>query len=95
MAENETKEMAVDNTELENIRTLQQKYQSLALQLGQVTLQRSQLNRELENVDSNEEKLLVAYDECRAEEETIVKSLTDKYGIGNLDIETGKFTPQK
>jgi hypothetical protein len=38
--------------------------------------------------------LLVAYDEARESEQGIVKKMTDKYGIGNLDVESGKFTPQ-
>ena len=95
MAKNENPEVVVSEEEITQIKTLQEKYQTLALQLGQASLQRTQLNRELENVETNEQKLHVAYDECREEEQNLVKSMTDKYGIGNLDIETGKFTPQE
>ncbi len=95
MAKNENPEVVVPEEEVKQIKTLQEKYQTLALQLGQASLQRVQLNRELENVETNEQKLHVAYDECRDEEQNLVKSMTEKYGIGNLDIETGKFTPQE
>lgn len=95
MAKNENPEVVVSEEEITQIKTLQEKYQTLALQLGQASLQRTQLNRELENVETNEQKLHVAYDECREEEQNLVKSMTEKYGIGNLDIETGKFTPQE
>ena len=95
MAKNENPEVVVSEEEITQIKTLQEKYQTLALQLGQASLQRVQLNRELENVETNEQKLHVAYDECREEEQNLVKSMTEKYGIGNLDIETGKFTPQE
>ena len=95
MAKNENPEVVVSEEEITQIKTLQEKYQTLALQLGQASLQRTQLNRELENVETNEQKLHVAYDECRDEEQNLVKSMTEKYGIGNLDIETGKFTPQE
>ena len=95
MAKNENPEVVVPEEEVKQIKTLQEKYQTLALQLGQASLQRVQLNRELENVETNEQKLHVAYDECREEEQNLVKSMTEKYGIGNLDIETGKFTPQE
>ena len=95
MAKNENPEVVVSEEEITQIKTLQEKYQTLALQLGQASLQRVQLSRELENVETNEQKLHVAYDECRDEEQNLVKSMTEKYGIGNLDIETGKFTPQE
>ena len=93
--EKKNPEVVVPEEEVNQIKTLQEKYQTLALQLGQASIQRTQLNRELENVETNEQKLHVAYDECREEEQNLVKSMTEKYGIGNLDIETGKFTPQE
>ena len=95
MAKNENPEVVVPEEEVKQIKTLQEKYQTLALQLGQASLQRRQLTKELDNIESNEQKLHVAYDECREEEQNLVKSMTEKYGIGNLDIETGKFTPQE
>ena len=95
MAKNENPEVVVPEEEVNQIKTLQEKYQTLALQLGQASIQRSQLTKELDNIESNEQKLHVAYDECREEEQNLVKSMTEKYGIGNLDIETGKFTPQE
>ena len=95
MAEEAKKsEVVVPEEEIKEIKSLQETYQGIALQLGQASLQRSQLNRELDNIESNEQKLHVAYDEARESEQEIIKKMTDKYGIGNLDVETGKFTPQ-
>ena len=87
-------EVVVPEEEIQEIKSLQEKYQGIALQLGQASLQRSQLTRELDIIESNEQKLLVAYDEARESEQEIIKKMTDKYGIGNLDVESGKFTPQ-
>ena len=94
MAKNENPEVVVPEEEVKQIKTLQEKYQTLALQLGQASLQRSQLTKELDNIESNEQKLLVTYDEARESEQEIIKKMTEKYGIGNLDVESGKFTPQ-
>ena len=95
MAEEKKKtEVVVPEEEIQEIKSLQEKYQGIALQLGQASLQRSQLNKELENVETNEQKLHVAYDEARESEQEIIKKMTEKYGIGNLDVESGKFTPQ-
>jgi len=92
--ETKKSEVVVPEEEVNQIKTLQEKYQTLALQLGQASIQRTQLNRELENVETNEQKLHVAYDEARESEQEIIKKMTEKYGIGNLDVESGKFTPQ-
>ena len=95
MAEKKKKsEVVVPEEEIQEIKSLQEKYQGIALQLGQIALQRNQLNKELDNIESNEQKLLVTYDEARELEQEIIKKMTEKYGIGNLDVESGKFTPQ-
>ena len=95
MAEEKKKtEVVVPKEEIQEIKSLQEKYQGIALQLGQIALQRNQLNKELDNIESNEQKLLVTYDEARELEQEIIKKMTEKYGIGNLDVESGKFTPQ-
>ena len=92
--EKKNPEVVVPEEEIQEIKSLQEKYQGIALQLGQASLQRSQLNKELENVETNEQKLHVEYDEARESEQEIIKKMTEKYGIGNLDVESGKFTPQ-
>ena len=92
--EKKNPEVVVPKEEIQEIKSLQEKYQGIALQLGQASLQRSQLNKELENVETNEQKLHVEYDEARESEQEIIKKMTEKYGIGNLDVESGKFTPQ-
>ena len=95
MAEEKKKtEVVVPKEEIQEIKSLQEKYQGIALQLGQASLHRSQLNKELDTIESNEQKLLVTYDEARELEQEIIKKMTEKYGIGNLDVESGKFTPQ-
>ena len=92
--EKKNPEVVVPEEEIKEIKSLQETYQGIALQLGQTRLQQAQLTKELDNIEANEQKLLVAYDEARESEQKIVKKMTDKYGIGNLDVETGKFTPQ-
>ena len=66
MAEEKKKtEVVVPKEEIQEIKSLQEKYQGIALQLGQASLHRSQLNKELDTIESNEQKLLVTYDEAR------------------------------
>ena len=49
--------------------------------------------QQLNSIDEAEAKLEVEYAEVQETERTLVKSLNDKYGPGNLDPTTGVFTP--
>ena len=60
--------------------------EQVVTQLGRVHFSKIKLN-EQENVLKNEIKSI------EKEEQELAKTLSDKYGKGSLDIETGTFTP--
>jgi len=72
--------------ELQTLQNLQSTYNQITLAMGQVSLQKIQL-------ESREESILNTLSEVREKENTLAKELTDKYGKGSLNIETGEFTP--
>jgi len=72
--------------ELQTLQNLQSTYNQITLAMGQVSLQKIQLEK-------REESILNTLSEVREKENTLAKELTDKYGIGSLNIETGEFTP--
>ena len=51
------------------------------------------LNQQLNKLIETEQGLTKTYAEIQAEEATLVASLSEKYGNGQLDPETGVFTP--
>jgi len=74
--------------ELEQLTNLQSKSQNATLQFGQLYLSKIRLEEQ--------ETALKAYVKSLEEEEAkIAKSLSDKYGKGSIDIETGEFTPSE
>ena len=74
--------------ELEQLTTLQSKSQNATLQFGQLYLSKIRLEEQ--------ETALKAYVKNLEEEEAkLAKDLTDKYGKGSINIETGEFTPIK
>jgi len=74
--------------ELEQLTTLQSKSQNATLQFGQLYLSKIRLEEQ--------ETALKAYVKNLEEEEAkIAKDLSDKYGKGSINIETGEFTPIK
>ena len=72
--------------ELQTLQNLQSTYNQITLAMGQVSLQKIQL-------ENREESILTTLSEVREKENTLAKELTDKYGKGSLNIETGEFTP--
>ena len=90
MADQETK---FTEDELKSLSDLQSSYQQKQLQFGQLRVQKLLVKQQLNSIDEAEAKLEVEYAEVQETERTLVKSLNDKYGPGNLDPATGVFTP--
>ena len=80
----ETKKLTTE--EIQRITELQQKNNALATELGQIEL--IKLNLQLRREAG--EKFL---EELRSEEQELGKELTDKYGSGSINLETGEFVP--
>jgi len=74
--------------ELSSLQNFQAKTDQLVTQLGRVYLSKIKLS-EQEELLKNEIKKI------EMEEQELAKSLSDKYGKGSLDINTGTFTPIK
>ena len=72
--------------EIQRITEHQQKNNALATELGQIELIKLNLQTRREAA----EKFL---EELRDEEKELGKELTDKYGSGSINLETGEFVP--
>ena len=76
------------NEEITQLRSLQAKFSNATVQFGQLKI--SQLK-----LEESEVMLKNALSQLEKEESTLAKSLTEKYGKGTLDIETGTFIPSE
>ena len=74
------------NEEITKLRNLQAKFSNATVQFGQLKLSQIKL-------EESETILKSALVELEKEEAALAKSLTEKYGQGTLDIETGTFNP--
>ena len=72
--------------ELKSLQDLQGTYQQITLAMGQISLSKIQL-------ENREKSVLNTLGEVREKENELAKELTEKYGKGSLNIETGEFTP--
>jgi hypothetical protein len=84
--ETQTLETVFAKEEIEKIQKLQSDLNATLFQFGQLKV--NQLK--LETQEKMLQDQLVGLEKQEAD---IAKELTDKYGKGSLDIETGKFSP--
>tara|TARA_X000001036_G_scaffold307623_1_gene286294 strand:- start:1077 stop:1421 length:345 start_codon:yes stop_codon:yes gene_type:complete len=91
--EQSVSETKFTDEELKSLADLQQGYQTKQQQFGQLRVQRLLLNQQLEGLDEAELRIETEYTELQKSESDLVKSLNEKYGPGNLDPNTGVFTP--
>ena len=89
----ESKDIKFTEDELKSLQDLQTSYQQKQLQFGQLRVQRLLVQQQLDAIDDTEAKLEVEYGEVQETERKLVADLNKKYGPGNLDPQTGVFTP--
>ena len=90
-----TKTVKFTKEELESLQNLKNDYKNIQNELGRVSVLHIQTEQRLEDLENNKIQLEVMYKQTQQKESDLVGELTEKYGVGNLDINTGKFTPVK
>ena len=86
-------EMKFTDEELQSLQTLQTNYQDKQVNLGQLSVQRILLNQQLEALEARQVEVETEYEAVQQEERDLVQKLNEKYGPGQLDPQTGIFTP--
>ena len=82
------KEIKFTDEELKKLQDVKQTYERLTINLGQLGIQRI-------NLEMQEKALKDKLDKLMETERELAKTFSTKYGQGQLDINTGKFTPVK
>tara|TARA_B100002019_G_C21256115_1_gene593955 strand:+ start:1132 stop:1425 length:294 start_codon:yes stop_codon:yes gene_type:complete len=93
MAKNETKEIKFTEEELKSLAELRDTYSAVQNDFGALRVQRTILEQNLQNNLEAEKQVEAKYVETQQAEQELVKTLNEKYGPGNLDPQTGVFTP--
>ena len=87
------KQIKFTKKEIESLENLRNAYAFIQNSLGNLEIQRLQTEQTLERIDNEKIRLETQYVQEQANEANLISNLTEKYGMGNLDITTGKFTP--
>ena len=79
--------------ELQSLQELQNTYAGISTQFGQLKVSKMNLERQMDSLEESEDALEKAWDDNRKKENELVQSLTEKYGPGSLNPQTGEYTP--
>ena len=88
-------EMKFSEDELQSLQGLQDGYQEKQALLGQLAVQRILMSQQMDALEARQTELETEYEATQQEERDLVQKLNEKYGPGQLDPQTGVFTPQE
>ena len=80
--------------EMKQIGNLQQSYMNIQSSLGQLAVNKIRVKKQLSDIEVAEENLQEQFTDNQKQETKFVESINKKYGDGNLDVNTGVFTPK-
>ena len=89
----ESSEMKFSDDELQSLQDLQNGYQEKQAMLGQIAVQRIIVSQQMDALEARQTELETEYEAVQQEERDLVQKLNEKYGPGQLDPQTGVFTP--
>ena len=87
----ETKQLTQE--EILKIKSFQEKYAQITATLGQIRIEQMLVEKQLDRLKELETTNLTSYSNIQAEESVFAKELETKYGVGEINIESGVFTP--
>jgi hypothetical protein len=87
------KEIKFTEEELKSLGDLQVKYNTVTNKFGQVAIAKLNFEKQKESIEDEEFKITEELESVRAEEQTLLNDITEKYGPGQLDPQSGIFTP--
>lgn len=86
-------EIKFTEKELKSLTELQTKSNTLTQRFGQLAITKINLEKQSEIVEEEEFKLHEELEGLKKDEKTQLDAITKKYGPGQLDPQTGVFTP--
>ena len=78
--------------ELQQIKDLQSKFNQAIFEIGASEAQLIAFHQGIERLQKAKESLISDLSTIEQKETELVKSLQEKYGQGNIDLETGEIT---
>jgi len=86
-------EVKFTEQELQSLQELSNKSNGITNRFGQLAIAKINLEKQSESVEEEEFKLHEELESLKKEEQETLQKITEKYGPGSLDPQTGVFTP--
>ena len=86
-------EIKFTDEELKSLSDLSQSYQNIQASFGQIKVQKILNQQQADALEEAEVKMDADYKDIQDNERKLVEELNEKYGPGQLDPQTGVFTP--
>ena len=86
-------EIKFTDEELKSLQDLSQSYQNIQASFGQIKVQKILNQQQADALEEAEVKMDSDYKDIQDNERKLVEELNEKYGPGQLDPQTGVFTP--
>ena len=86
-------EIKFTDEELKSLQDLSQSYQNIQASFGQMKVQKLLNQQQADALEEAEVKMDADYKDIQDKERELVQQLNEKYGPGQLDPQTGVFTP--
>ena len=90
-----SEEVKFTEEEMNSVNEFQKSYIDIQQSLGQLSITRIRLEQQLNLIDNSENELRDKFIETQTNEKQFIDKITEKYGDGTLDPETGVFTSNK
>jgi len=81
-----SEEIKFTDDELKSLSNLQESYQRITNSYGQIALAKH-------NLEAQEAAVKQEFDTAKSSEQNLLSAITEKYGPGQLDPQSGVFTP--
>jgi hypothetical protein len=85
----------ITQEELVEINKLRDKLATVVSEAGQRTLQVQLLQEDISRLNTQLGEDSKVFKKLLEDEQALIKRLSDKYGVGDINFETGEFTPEK
>jgi len=79
--------------EIVKIKEMQQQYNKFVFELGSIEAQLSEMANHKNIIEAEKANVLNDIKSLTTREKDLLTSLQEKYGVGNINIETGEITP--
>lgn len=88
-------QIKITDEELAQVRDLRDRIRTNVETIGRLNVQRHFAQLELDHIQSELNQTYIITEDLSAEETRVVKEISEKYGDGSLDFETGVYTPNQ